>query len=252
MPSLRFLALVLFLPMLQVNDPPPSSAPLLLVRATVGVSTDPARAIDARDLERYIVSILRDERIGQVVPFSSVDLKESDVADAYILDVTVEELDLAQRPRWDWSDGAYVDDNVLHVEVSLALGKMGDEDEAIAGLYDIHDYRALEFGSFSRPQSVRAAVFQAAASIEGDFLDASAQGEFGENFRRPSWPTDLLKVWNQLSPLWKAIGAFAGGLILACVLGLSFRMILLFVRLLYYIAVPRSLRPPSYLPPESD
>ena len=165
MPFLRFLALALFLPLLQISGSPPPSPPLLIVRATVGVSTEPAQAIDARDLEHYLVSILIDERVGMVIPASSVDPKDSDIAGAYVLDLAVEELDESQRPGWDWGDGAYVDDNVLHVEVSLALGKAGDENEATAGLYDIHDYRAAEFGPFSRPQSVRAAVYKAAASI---------------------------------------------------------------------------------------
>lgn len=160
---------------------------------------------------------------------------------------------MAKRPQWDWGECAYLEDEVLHVEVSLALERAGDEDEA-AALYNIRDYRAEDLGPFSRPKSVRAAVYRAASGIAHNFVSAASRGKFGEEFRsirRPLSSDDLRREWAGLWPQCKAVAAAVGALMLGCMLGLALRTVLLFLRLLYCIAVPRSLRPPSYLPHES-
>jgi len=60
--------------------------------------------------------------------------------DAYALALSIEQLEEAWRPRWDWSERRYVDDDLLHVEMSLTLVRTQD-DATVGGLYDIHDYR---------------------------------------------------------------------------------------------------------------
>jgi hypothetical protein len=74
---------------------------------------------------------------------------------------------------------------VLHVEVSIALKPTDGEGGAIGGLYDIHDYRAEDFGCFSRPQAVRGALYKAAADLTDEFVRSPC----ASSSRSPVLPT---------------------------------------------------------------
>ena len=118
-----------------------------------------------RDLDHFLVHELIRRRVETVVPASSAeDLDSGDIPDVYTLTLSIEQLEEAWRPRWNWGGSRYVDDDVLHLEVSVALAHGGD-DASVGGLYDIHDYRAEDYGPFSQAQAVRAVVYEETSKL---------------------------------------------------------------------------------------
>lgn len=244
-----------FLLIQHATPPLPDDAPLLVVKAVANDSAGPTQVVDLRDLERYIVATLIRDRVGLVLPASSMGRDDIASADAFVLEFTVEQLEEAWRPRWEWSRQAYGDEDVLHVEVSIALKPTDGEGGAIGGLYDIHDYRAEDFGSFSRPQAVRGALYKAAADLTDEFVRAAMEGEMGEKFSAIQHPTtlaDLERDWDELSFEWKFTSAAAGAFIGLLLLSVAMHLLVTIARLANCIVVPPSLRnQPEYLPPVS-
>jgi hypothetical protein len=223
--------------------PHPVSSPLLLVSVTANESSAPASALDLDDLEHFVVSRLTDERVVLVLPASSVELGEGEDTDIHVLEFSVEQLEEAARPRWDWIQHAYVDDDVLHVEMTFALKHAAPDVRPIGGLYFIRDYRADDYGSFSRPQAVRAVVYEAAANLTDEFVRAAANGEFGESFRsiqRPAAPSDFVAEWQELSPGWKLTSTVTALVVMLLLIGLMIRILFGMARVFYYVLVPRS------------
>ena len=140
------------------------------------------------------------------------------------------------------------------MEVSLALSRAGGQ-ETVGGLYDIHDYRAGEFGSFSSPQSVRAVVYRAATALTDEFVRSASNGEFGRNLsqiQRPATPDDLVNSWDELSGEWKVASAIVAVFFAVLALGLAIWMLLCVVQFIYWLCVPGWLRQPrTYLPPRA-
>jgi hypothetical protein len=227
-------------------------SPGLVVTATSSVHNEVASALNLRDIEHYVVAELIHHRVENVVPASSLASSLSSLpADTYQIEFSIEQAEEAWRPRWNWTEQRYVDDDVLHLELSITLIRTRDG-VIVGGLYDIHDYRAEDFGSFSTPQAVRAAAYKAASKLADDFVLASTQGEFGERLRtiqRADTPADVVNDWSELSADWKFATALIAVVVFILLLGLAIRIVYAILHITYCILVPQSLRPAPALPP---
>lgn len=113
-----------------------------------------AQALDAKDLERFFVSELKPGRIT-ALPLTSIDDPE-EIEGLYVLEVSIDQADTAQRPIWNWVDKRYRDDEILHLELSLSVTRFSDK--SLGSLYYSRDYRAADYGIFSAPGDPRSRV----------------------------------------------------------------------------------------------
>jgi len=221
--------------------------PALVVAATSEVNNNVTGNLNFRDLEHYLVAEFLSRRVENVVPLSTLERSQTPPhPGSYIVEFSIEEADTAVRPRWDWTERRFTDDGILHLEVSLTLRRARD-DAVVGGLYEIHDYRAQDYGNFSTPQAVRGATYQAAASLLDEFVQAASHGEFGEalaTIERPDTLYDLVHDWTELSPESKVATAALTLVAAIVALGIAIRIILAVLRLIYKILVPSDLRPP--------
>ena len=232
-----------------------AKSPFLIIEAATNVEGGIGSAFDVRDLEHFVVAQFLRQRVEGVVPSSSAeDLQPGDGSDVYVLTLTVEQLEEASRPRWDWADRRYVDEEMLHLEVSLVLTH-GEGGATVGTLHDIRDYRAEDFGSFAQPQAVRAVVYQAATKLADRFVSAASNGGFGETLRsiqRSETPADLVNDWQELPLEWKLLSAMAAALLFVFLFGISVRFLLFASRLASCVLLPRGRRPPAYVLADDD
>jgi len=226
--------------------------PGLVIAATTNVQNEVTAALNLRDIEHYVVAELIRHRVENVVPASSLARSQaSHPADTYQLEFSIEQAEEAWRPRWNWTEKRYVDDDVLHLELSIAVIRTRDG-VIVGGMYDIHDYRGEDYGPFSTPQAVRAAVYKAASKLADEFVLTATQGEFGERIRtiqRADTPADLVNDWSELSSDWKFATAVLAVFVFILLLGLAIRIVYAVFHITYCILVPRSLRLAPALPP---
>ncbi len=250
---LRAKALIILATLLATPANHGPGPPQLVVAANSQVENDVTAALDFRDLEHYLVFELQSVRVDNVVPASTLERSENDPAPAggYLLEFFIEEAEIAVRPRWNWSEERFTDDPILHLEVSLTLTR---DEKTLGRLYDIHDYRAKDYGAFASPHAVRGATYHAAANLVDKFVRGALNGEFGgalASIARSDTPADLLHDWNELSPRPKLVTAVFAVLIGVLVLGLAIRLVYAILQLTYRILVPRRFREPavrSYAP----
>jgi hypothetical protein len=114
---LRRTAFVLVFTQLAVAPSMPlaKKPPLLQVEAASSVEGDIAAAVNVRDIERFVVAELIRRRVVIVVPSSSAeDLDTSDAPAVYLLTLSIEQMEQAWRPQWNWAERRYMDDEQLH------------------------------------------------------------------------------------------------------------------------------------------
>lgn len=254
---MTFLRTTLFLLVISQFAVAPSAIdtqpPFLIVGVEINVESDVASAINVRDLEHFVVAQLLASRVERVLPSSSVG--EIEPTEAYVLTLTIEQLEEASRPRWKWSDRRYVDDDMLHLELSLTLTRA---DGAIAGcLRDIRDYRAEDFGRFTEVEPVRAVVFQGAVKLTNRFVSAATEGDFGEALRsiqRSETPADFINDWQELPLEWKFLSVVAAGLLSIFLAGIFVHLLFIASRVASFVLFPRGLhrQPAAYVLDQDD
>ena len=142
-----------------------------------------AEAFDLRDLEHFIVSKLKHVQVV-AVPFTSIqDSLESDEG-VYMVDIGIDEAEIAQRPKWTWTEQRFRDDEILHLELSLSVTRLRDN-ASLGNLNHSYDYRADDYGRFSSPQAVRGAIYEAVAALSLEFATGVEHGDFGGDLAAP-------------------------------------------------------------------
>ncbi|MDT8067965.1 MAG: hypothetical protein ROO76_07325 [Terriglobia bacterium] len=173
---------------------------ILAVSVTITPQNAVAEALDARDLEHFVVTDLKRHRISSVPDSSVEDTLDSDDG-VYAVDLFIDQAEIAQRPRWDWFDHQYRDDEILHLELSLVVTRLSDR-EQLGSLNLYRDYQAEEYGRFLSPQAVRGAVYEAVTNLSAQFSDGVSKGDFGAeigNFQHPFAPADAFDLWHESS-----------------------------------------------------
>ncbi len=179
---------------------------LLAVSVTITPQNAVSEALNARDLEHFVVSDLKRHRIASVPDSSVEDTLDTDDG-VYALDLFIDQAEIAQRPRWDWVDRRYRDDEILHLELSLVVTRLSDR-EQLGSLNLYRDYRAEDYGRFSSPQAVRGAVYEAVTDLSSQFADGVSKGDFGAEigtFQHPFAPADAYDLWQESSPREKVL-----------------------------------------------
>lgn len=240
----RTLSLFLFLALAVLASAQNPDTPFLVVRVTDKVANDISSALDTKDLERYVVSELIRRRIDNVIPFTSAKDRLVDGSEGLVLiDVSLDQADITDRPLWVFSDGRYKDDQILHIEFSVELTPQGDPESAV-GFHDMRDFRAAEYGHFSSPQAIKGATYEAVSDLADDFLKLAQEGELGDQFRDMQRPYTFRDAVSELEgpPTARKL-AIAGGVLVVFVV-----FFLLFIR--FIVSTARALagimpRPPA-------
>ncbi len=238
-------SLLLVAPAIQGPGPPG-----IVVIATTAIRDQANAALDLRDLEHYLVQCLIDRRVEKVVAASSVARQITHSADSYLLELSIDEAERAARPRWQWTEHRFRDDAILHLELSVTVTRLKDS-AIVGGLYDTRDFRAEDYGDFSRPEAVRGATYEAAADLMDDFVLAASTGYFGPgltSIKRPEAPPDLLHNWGKLPPDWKVFSVFAVVFVFIVALGIAVRLAYALARLIFWVLVPPGLRRKPVVP----
>jgi hypothetical protein len=159
-----------------------------------------AETLDTRDLEHVLVARLKRNRISAIAFTSIEEILDSDEG-VYVIDVGIDQADIAQRPQWSWLDKRFRDEEILHLELSLTVTRL-ENGEALGYLYRSYDYSAEEYGQFSSPQAMRGAVYESIGALASDFVAGVERGDFGselDSFRHAFTLEDAFDQWSELS-----------------------------------------------------
>ena len=198
----------------------------LVVSITAADRNTVAQALDLRDLEHFAVSELKRRRLAAIA-FTSVEESLESTEGPYAAEIGIDQADIAERPKWNRLDQRFLDDEILHLELSLSVTRLADG-ENLGSLFHAYDYRAEDYGRFSSPQAVRGAAYEAVAALMSDFAAGVERGDFGgdlQQFQHPFALQDALDLFSQLSTAAKVGLVVLVLLLVVLCLGLTFRLL---------------------------
>ena len=198
----------------------------LAVSVTAADENKVAEVLNLPDLEHFLVSELKRKRFAAIA-LTSIQGSLEDDESVYVVEVGIDQAEIAQRPVWNWMDKRFLDDEILHLELSLSVTRLKDG-ESLGSLYHSYDYRAEDYGRFSSPQAIRGAVYEAVAAMSSNFATAIERGDFGgdlESFQHSFAPQDALDLFSQLPTGLEVLLLLVTFLGFVLILGLAYRLL---------------------------
>lgn len=181
-------------------DGPPEMEParrILAVSVTAPNENPVLKSVDMRDLEHYFVAELQQRRIDATA-FTSLQEQDSN-AGLYVIDISIDQADVAKRPEWQWWEHRFQDVALLHVEYTLTLTRLED-DKTLGDFHYARDYRGEKFGSFSSPNAIGGAVYESLEALSTAFADSVERGDYGSeitSFQHEFSLADISYFWEQ-------------------------------------------------------
>jgi hypothetical protein len=191
---------------------PPTSKPTLIVWAHTNLENQGAPTLDVLDLERYLVNALAERKIENVVAWTTV--ASHPPTNAYLLELSVDAMQVAERPRWNENSERYAPDTLFGTDLSLRVKEFASG--KVLGVL-----RSRAEHHFDPPSNTddmvqkRAAIYESANKLADQFVTAASDGHLGQALER------IQPSLISLVRLWHVAAVLGGLLVVIVVIGLA-------------------------------
>ncbi|MDT8067953.1 MAG: hypothetical protein ROO76_07265 [Terriglobia bacterium] len=179
----------------QSSTPQTAASPRLIVWAHTAIENNGAPTLDILDLERYVVNQLESRQIMNVSSSLTTTIPRPPVPKTYLGILSVDTMQVAERPFRNINDADYTVDGVFGVDLSLTIKDVGSG-KTLGTLRGRAENRFRTWERNDIPIK-RIAIYTAADRIVNSFMEAANKGEFGDDVKSllPPSPSDLVASW---------------------------------------------------------